>query len=44
MKKEKKEFHNAEVEIIKFDKKDDIKTDFSSIELGGADMLDDGDE
>ncbi len=36
MKKEKKEFNKAEVEVIEFKKEDDIKTDFSSIPGTGA--------
>lgn len=35
----KKEFEKAEIEVIIFDKNDDIKTDFSSITLGAEDPV-----
>lgn len=41
---DRKEFQKVEIEIIKFDKKDDIKTDFSSITLSGASVIDDGED
>ena len=41
---DRKEFQKVEIEIIKFDKKDDIETDFSSITLGGASVIDDGED
>ncbi len=36
--KEKKEFQKPDVEVIEFDKKDDIQTAFSTVTGGGESM------
>ena len=44
MNNERKQFIQAEIEVITFDEKDDIRTEFSSITLGGEGFIDDDED